>query len=351
MKITRIRERTLNWRLIAKFTFAALLAIWACPAPAAGKAGFLLDHGTFTCADIYYGIGQPVDYAKAYACFESHAIYEYMIVMQLNGEGVPRNTQKAQALMQAWLQADPDNAKSVDETRMEEVLKERLNDKSLNPPKIDYCKDVGSTTISINFCAAVEDGIEKHAAETAMSAIRATLNPVQAAQWDNIQAAAAAYQKAEGQRLYQQYADGTIRSVAYEGQVSFVRSNFLALMQDAFGAKKLKPATKQQLQKIEADIKAANEADVARYAGENDWLNQADSSNADKQAYAEHVSSYKADVGGAQRSWETLRDLCSNLAASVYTQNGTDWSASMAFAISEVRLMDIKNDPVRPGGG
>lgn len=337
----------MNHKLIVNCALTTLLVTWAYPSAAARKAGFLLDDSTYTCADIYYGIGEPVDYPKAYACFEAHSIYEYMIVMQLNGEGVPQDVQKAEALMQAWLQADPDNANSIDETGMEGILKERLNDKNPNPPKINYCQDVGYTTISINFCAAVNDRMEQHQFGETMNSIRASLDPKQAATWDQIQATFAEYQKAEGERMYQQYADGTIRGAAYEGQVSYVRANFLKLMRDVFVAKGLAPVSAQESKKLEADLKSAYQADVDKYVDARSYLNDTNSSADDKKKYVDDIAEYKGDAENSQNAWNKLMGLCVTLASGVYQQKGVDWDASMAAAMAKIRILDIQNDSER----
>lgn len=340
----------MNPKAISKCVFTVLLLMfWAYPSLGAGRAGFLLDDSTYTCADIYYGIGQPVDYSKAYACFKAHSIYEYMIVMQLNGEGVPRDVHKAEALMQAWLQADPDNANSVDETGMEGILNGRLQDNNPNPPKVEYCKDVGYTTISMDFCAAVNDRMEQHNYDATMSSIRAGLNTQQAAIWDRMQVVFAEYQKAEGERLFQQYADGTIRGVVYQGQISYVRANFLKLMQDVFVTKGLAPVSTEESKKLEAQLKSAYQADVDKYADGQSYLNGIDSSADDKKQYADNIAEYRSDAENSQNTWYKLRDLCAALASSVYKKKGVDWSASMAVAMAKIRVIDIQNDPDGPG--
>lgn len=316
---------------------------------AASSLDDLMSGSNDECVNAYYGIGEALDYTKAYKCFASLNIYQYMIVMQLNGEGVPANPKKAKELLDAWLKADPDNARSADETQMESVVEQRLNSAYVTAPKLDYCKDVAGTTYSMDFCAGVNDRMEQHNYDATMNSIRAGLNTKQAAIWDQIQVVFAEYQKAEGERLFQQYADGTIRTAVYEGQISYVRANFLKLMQDVFVAKSLAPASTEESKKLEAELKSAYQADVDKYADGQSYLNGIDSSADDKKRYADNIAEYKSDVENSQSTWYKLRDLCASLASGVYQKKGVDWSSSMTIAMTKIRVLDIQNDPDGPG--
>lgn len=323
---------------------STLVLLWACHAWADGQAGDLFADSTYECADIYYGIGQPADYAKAYQCFASHSIYQFLIVMQLNGEGVPRDTHKAKELLDAWLKADPDNADSLDETGMAALVDRRVHADGANPPRIDYCKDVSSTTLSMDFCAEVDDRRKRHDFDDTMTEIRSSLDSKSVVIWDEIQEEFAKYQKAEGNRMYLHRQDGTIRTLAYQGQVSYVRGNFLALMSKVFTDKTLEPVTAKESKDLQEQLDAAYRDDIKSFTQDFDYLNGSGNSADEKQEYREHVVEFKNDAEKEQADWLHLRTLCSELVARVYVRPGVDWRASMSAAMDKIRTLDLKND-------
>lgn len=319
--------------------------------PRTARAADLLDEGVDQCANAYYGIGEPIDYRKAYQCFESLKVWQFMIVMQLNGQGVPVSAEKAREYMQDWLKADPMNANSVDETQMEKMIRERKGKKLGEYPKVDFCQDVGYTTYSMDFCASVQDRLEQAAFDATMSSIRSSLSPPQQVLWDEIQQTLKNYEEAEGQRIYQQFIDGTIRAIAYNSQKSFVRTNFKDLMQSAFEARSLKPQSRPQLDAVTKELEEAYNKDETDYA--QDFAPPSGSSGTDERLrheYAEYISDYKVDAQKSQAIWKRLLDLCQDLAASVYANEDktVDWRVSMAVALSENRIAELKDNPVGP---
>ncbi|HEY6298552.1 MAG TPA: hypothetical protein VIW95_02825, partial [Candidatus Binatus sp.] len=48
------------------------------------------------CYDSYFGFSGPSDFSKALQCFEGQKTWPYPVVMYLNGQGSPRNVQKAE---------------------------------------------------------------------------------------------------------------------------------------------------------------------------------------------------------------------------------------------------------------
>lgn len=319
--------------------------------PIISHAGDVMDSGVDKCVNAYYGIGEKTDYAKAYKCFSTKQVWPYLIIMQLNGEGVPANPDKAKEFMDDWLKADPINAQTTDVTQMEQIVERRLHAKKPSSKKINFCADVAGTTYSMDFCGDLNNKIQQQTDNIAMTVIRAKLNPGQVVLWDKIQVAADTYEKAEGERLLQQYVNGTIRGIAYESQISFVRHNFIELMKNVFNKRELKPATTAKLEKLNMDMMAAYKRDVDKYIEANSFMNDPGSTDDLKQQYQSDISTYKADAKESQKAWEVLCNLSATLAASVYSNKSTDWTASMQVAMTKIRIIEIKNDPVGSDGG
>src|ERR1039458_1481349 len=55
----------------------------------------------------YVGIDGTPDYPKALSCFESYKLWNFAALMYINGEGTPRDLQKAAAALRAWQQQGP----------------------------------------------------------------------------------------------------------------------------------------------------------------------------------------------------------------------------------------------------
>lgn len=318
----------------------------------APEGAFLLDKSVQPCANAYYGIGEKVDYRKAYQCFRKLDVWQFLIVMRLNGQGAPPSVVKARELMQDWLRGNPDNANSMDGQQMEKLIHQREGKKPGEYPKIDFCRDAARTTISGDFCSAVQDRLARGQFSTAMSAIRDSLAENERHLWDQITKTFDAYERAEGDRLYQQYIDGTIRATAFYSQEWFVRVQFLKLTKLAFMTRSLQPQSRRQLDAANTKVMNAFSHNIAVYANTYRKFSEQDSSAADRKQYRQYVSEYKTAAQEAQRVWEHLRVLCEDLAAAVYGNEKKDvnWRASMGVAISRDRVAAIENNPIGPNG-
>ena len=91
------------------------------------------------CEDYYYGLEGKVDYFKAFQCFEKQQDWPMLILMHLNGEGVPADVKKAEALFVA-------NKQELTGFYIEEVQKaidERSDDETG-----DYGKDLKTAQLA-----------------------------------------------------------------------------------------------------------------------------------------------------------------------------------------------------------
>ena len=311
------------------------------------QAADILDPGVGPCVNAYYGIGQRVNYDKAYKCFQSKNVYEFMAIMQLNGEGTPKNAQKAEQTMKLWFKSDPDNADNVDADQMRQAVAAHLADP--HAPRTDFCDDVGYTTYSMDFCSDVQNRLQEQKTRKAMHAIRASLNPAQQVLWDSIQNAEKIYARAEGLRIYKRYESGTIRAIAADAQVSSVRDDFQGLMTTVFANRSLKPASSLTVGRLNSELRKKYKSDIDEFIQDEAYLIEPDSSAEERRQYASTVADYKIDAKNSQTAWETLRKKCAALAKGIYKQKGVDWSVSVSAAMLKLRIEEIENDPVGPG--
>lgn len=326
-------------------------AAFSITAHSEGQAGDLRDDSTVECVNAYYGIGQPVDYAKAYKCFDSHKIYEYIIPMQLNGEGVPVSIDQAKKLMNEWLVADPDNAGSLDETNMRKILDERSANPLESDKKVDFCHDIAGTNYSMGFCFWVQDQLDKQKLENSIEPIQSKLHGDELVMWRTILNAFNSYLNAEGKRGMQLYAGGSAAGSAYTLQQTFVRQHFYGAMQAIFGGMKLIPSSKSDLTKTEADLQAAYNASIADFEDSYAPSASTNSETSDDREFIEtetnYIAQYKADVATSQKKWLALRDACAKLAVVVYRDKpNVDWGVSAKRALAVLRIGDLKNRPL-----
>lgn len=329
-----------------------LAVIWSLTSPFTAAASDLRDEAIYECVYAYYGINQAVNYEKAYKCFVSNAVYEYLILMQLNGEGVPADANKANDLMVAWLKADPEYAGSAKETYLQRAIKNRLLGTKHTAMKIDFCKDLAESNYDIGYCTWVQDLLDKQHTDKAMKAIRATLTPSEEILWDQVIKAFDAYLESEGARAGQLYAGGSSAGTADTLQQIYVRKNFQVFMQNTFGKKHLTASTKDELSKTESNMQAAYEVSINNYEVTYSPPEKTNNETADEMDFRDtmtnYIAEYKEDAAISQKRWVFLRDLCAKLAVLVYKDKNTDvdWAISLDRALTLVRLADIQNQPL-----
>lgn len=334
-KERHLMKLSTHWWLLI---LLAPLAAWASPAAAED----LREDSVQPCVDAYYGIGQPVDYDKAFKCFQNHDVRQFVILMTLNGEGTPKDPKLAEQDLQTWgLEASTSN----EDINLKNDVQEHLRDAGAS--RADYCHDIAYSVYSLGFCSWIRERLQKQDFDNAMAAIRTSFTPAQRAKWDELLRAEEGYEKQDASRLLKQFQEGTVRGVAYDMQLMYVRENFRNLMTDVFVKGQLSPVTGDEQKQLASALQAAYQADVKGYSEGEDFLDQPDSSALEKQAYASNVAEYTQDAEAAQQAWAKLRDLCAAFAADAYksAQKGMDVSASMVAILTRLRILEIKNSP------
>ena len=100
-----------------------------------------------TCDAIYYGIGRPPDLAKAYECYASDGDFEMQIVMILNGDGMPQDPRRVEALFVEWSKHDNWQATSSAQAKALREALASLRAGRLNK-HLDFCESIAGDTLA-----------------------------------------------------------------------------------------------------------------------------------------------------------------------------------------------------------
>jgi hypothetical protein len=109
----------------------------------------------FACLGPYFGIEQPYDYPKALKCFETRKILDFVVMMYINGEGVPRDLHKAKTLLKTGQQTDSGDLPPDKVGVLQKAIHKCEHAPHKSCPRVDYCQDVAYTTQEGEICDAI----------------------------------------------------------------------------------------------------------------------------------------------------------------------------------------------------
>jgi len=227
------------------------LALVAATASGMWSSAVLAHEEPEDCGIYYFGIGQPRDFKHAFACEMStpdeQRDWMMVAVMHLNGEGTAASVKEARAAF-----GHVENADASSEA-LERIIVAREANPQRAYPRIDYCKEIAQTTLDGNYCDSVQLRLADVAAKRALKAAGANLGSEGTKSFTELQRAFAAFRKADSQRLYLEFADGTIRNAMATGQEDLLQRNFLAAVK-AWGSKASAPAPKRSLADADKEL-------------------------------------------------------------------------------------------------
>jgi hypothetical protein len=170
----------------------------------------------------YYGIGKDQDFKKALACYEQEKNQVMQIVIYLNGDGLPRNLGKAEAVFKHMdrelnpLQYD--------------AVKEALDQRRGSPPDhwkpVSYCENFAMTTPEMNDCAELARETQERKSEKKLAQYKKGLSAEQIGLFNKMIAAFQRFRELEGERMLQRNAGGSNYVMASKEQMNFVEDNF-----------------------------------------------------------------------------------------------------------------------------
>lgn len=167
-----------------------------------------------SCDVFYFGIGQPRDVRRAFACEmsqpEPKRNWVLIAVMYLNGEGTDRDVRRAREAL-GHTRAE---ACGVTCAALEEVLLRHEASPGGRHRRVDYCKGLAQTTLDVNYCLGVTARKDAFARKQQEKSLMAGLTPPARRRFAALAEAFAAFKDADGTREYQNFRDGTIRGEA-----------------------------------------------------------------------------------------------------------------------------------------
>lgn len=311
-------------------------------------ADFLLDQSVNSCANAYYGIGEKVDYKKAYRCFSEHGIWEFQILMQFNGQGVPKNPEEAKETLKQWRKVDSGAANSLDGRALSKAIMKREQSIAEKDKKISFCRDVAMTTPDVDFCSDIQRKLQEDRIKRRFAAIGRSLDDQGGKLWNSALATFDAYKRAESDRMFDNYACCTIRAVASNGQAEMVEDQFVKLMDATIGKHALRTATDKDLMAAKDLVATAYHKSIADFVDKYGYLNDADATSEMRSEYKDDLSSYRADIKKSQDLWEKLQSECEALVRHAYGGNhdAMGYANGIAVALSRNRVKALQYDPI-----
>jgi uncharacterized protein YecT (DUF1311 family) len=291
----------------AALAFALLLAAdAAAPAPRED------------CDAIYEGRCRE-DYPRALACFRASQNWLMVAVMQLNGDGTPVDVAAARASLDAAedLQKGLDSEEESDDlNKLDEIITTREKHPKAKAQRITYCGDIAAgNTLTLNECQAKDLERMVCAQAARLKKVRDRLDPATRAPFDKVVAAFAPFVKAEGNRAYAEYVDGSIRNQWAMGQEELVRKNFEAIVMILTGDAAAVPKAPRPLAEADGELNAVCREKVRSYAAYHEEL-AADDKDRNTAATLRHeIKEFREASHVSQRAWIRYRDAAVKLAA------------------------------------
>ncbi|MGH7814096.1 MAG: hypothetical protein ACREQI_08860 [Candidatus Binataceae bacterium] len=300
----------------------------------------------FPCIDAYFGIGGPPDYPRALSCFEASKQWPFVSMMYFNGEGAPRDLDKAEAILKSVRKTDPDAFVYGPAAALQKAIDKCKSDPLHGCARIDYCRTLETTTLDDEVCYAVDQLSEEAALTRQLAAIRSKLTIANRATFDRAVAEYMAYQLDEAQRTDDGSVPGTIAGLAAASQAATVRGDFRKLLAETIQQRKLKSASLAEYQAADNELAWFYPDDIRRFLEDSRELpGEVGDENA-----REIVADYKKTARQSQHRWFRLRDLMAKLADSLYAgrTNGFDPALSMKTALTKIRIDELRDNPIGP---
>lgn len=299
----------------------------------------------FACIGPYFGIDRAPDYPEALKCFEGRKEWRFVVIMYVNGEGAPRDLQKAEAVLKAGQKTEPDVAAPEVVATLQEAIDKCKRAPHKSCPRVDYCRDVAYTTQELEMCNGIAELPEEARLSRTIARVSRKLSAPDRAVFDRAVAEFKAYQWDEMQRAIDDIAPGTWAGLAGAGQAGFVRDNFLKLIAQTIQTHQLKPASI-------AEYKAADDKLGRVYSNNfrHHVTEPLESMKDLRESEKSVVEDYKKTAPEAQDHWLKLRDLLAELATSLYRDRPKtfDPATSMKTAMTKTRVRELRNNPIGP---
>jgi uncharacterized protein YecT (DUF1311 family) len=199
----------------------------------------------------------------------------------------------------------------------------------------------------MEICDAVEQVSDEAAFSRVIRETRNRLSTADRALFDRVIAEFKAYQVDDMNREYEAYAGASLRGLAGANQASFVRENFLKLMTETIGARRLKPATANAFEAVNGQL----ERELGRNLRQNieaqqEILNDPNAKELWDRERSD-IEDYRNAANESQFQWIKFRDLCAQLATWLYSDQAGkfDPAVSMKTILTKNRIAELRSEP------
>jgi len=274
------------------------------------------------CGALYKAEGQRRDFAKALACFRAQGDWMMVAIMQVNGEGTPVDLRGARASV------DRVDSKDADVEAMLKIIAQREASPKLKGRRVDFCKDIAMTTPSWNSCQAGSEARKTTKSDAQLKKIRPGLDSRVGPAFDRAKAAFERFVKAEGDRVYQEYIDGSARNQEAMDQEARARRNLMTTIKALVTGPADRLVLRRPFAEADKELNAVYSDNVSAYAKAN-----VDTS----------IDDYKTKARSAQHEWVRYRDAMGDLAAARWPQI-PDARQRARTLVTEDRIRELRAD-------
>ena len=299
----------------------------------------------FPCFAEYFGVDGRPDYPTAFKCFRAHKSLLFVALMYANGEGTPRDLSKAASILRSQnsgVEAIP----RKQQASLLHYIQACEHRKHLSCSNVDYCTQLAYTTVDDSICEAIRQLAAESEFNQHLSRVRQHLDSSQRLAFDGAVSSFRAYQLFEAGRGYSEFADGTIRDLTGASQAALVREDFLKLIAQAIEEHKLSSTSPAEYQRRTRELDKVLKQNINQIT---DAWKEASNNGSEQTQFAKYIADYEHSVRESQLRWSLFRDACAALACSVYGgwSNGIDPSVSMKAELTEMRITELRYDPLQ----
>jgi hypothetical protein len=296
----------------------------------------------FPCLALYFGADRAPDYPRALKCFEADHSWSFVALMNLNGEGTPRDLHRAEAALK---NAHKEDSESFRYIQLKKALGRCQHNITRSCPRVDYCGELAITNFDLDVCASIDQIAAEAKLRRMLTSVRSTLQPTDQATFDRTLGEFKAYQMAEAQRANEAAIEAATRALYATYQAAFVRDNFSALLVETVGTRKLKLGRAEAAKAADEELDRLNREDIRGTV--DAWRKEA-SDKAWRDQYGNVMDDYPKTAAESQLHWVKFRDLLVELAESLYRDKRKpfDPAASMKLAVTKLRIAELRYDPM-----
>jgi hypothetical protein len=298
------------------------------------------------CGALYKAAGNDREFAKALACYRAEGDWMMVAIMQVNGEGTPVDLPGARASI------DRVESQDKDVEAMLKIIAKREGNPNLNlnlnlkGRRIEFCKDVAMTTASWNSCQAESEATKTAKKDSQLKQLRTGLDPRVRPAFDRAQAAFERFVKAEADRVYQEYIDGSIRNQEAMDQEARARRNLMASIKALATGTPERLVLRRPFADADKELNVVYNDNVSSYIKSNLESAASGDESHDATRAAEHrtcINDYKTKARAAQHEWVRYRDAMGDLAAARWPEVRDARERARAL-VTEDRIRELRAD-------